>query len=155
MNTELKELVDNGGFDIVLDELAVYAREIAKNTDPSASVVFNAVADELNKCEKVVRRLLLENFEFLERAQVIASMTDFSLNEVLESELEPGYEIPASMIAKIPDHPIVAPPYTYELIPDYEVYQVATKEELEKRGIDPYNENISQQTNKYWVLTIH
>lgn len=157
MNT-VKELVDAAGFDIVLDDMAVFAMECAniENQSPECKRVFETVAAEIVQCNRLVSRLLLNGMECIDRAQVIANMTDFSLNEVLESELEPGSEIGASAtVAKIPDHPSHHSDYTYDLISDYEVYQVFTKEELEARGIDPFHENISQQTDKYWVLTIH
>ena len=156
MNTT-KELVDAAGFDVILDEMGVFAVECANipNQSPECKKVFEEVANLLADCNRKVSRLLLTGMEFYDRAQVIANMTDFNLEEVLNSELEPGAELDAATIAKIPDHPATASEFIYELIPDHEVYQVLTKEELYKRGIDLFNENISQQTDKYWVLTIH
>lgn len=147
--TTVRELADTNGIDLVLDELGVFAMECAniEGQAPECKKVFETIAQEIADCNKKVYRLIMEGMQYIERAQVVANITDFSLNEVLESELEAGSKV------QIGDNLMEAGAYTYELS-DAEVYRVLNKQEAYREGIDLFGENMSQQTNEFWVLTI-
>ncbi len=89
----------------------------------------------------------MEGMQYIERARVIVNFTDFNLSEVLESELEPGSKV------QVGNNLMEVGAYTYELS-DTEVYRVLNKQEAYREGIDLFGENMSQQTNEFWVLTI-